>query len=243
MAFAICDFLNYDRRDFPEESLRGYYQCPDCGKWYSDNWITRHLYEAHEIDIIDLYLDSHPNESRYCKYCGNERYWEGRVYRLGKTCGNPECQRKSQSDTMIETKSSGFCGYLLDSVGSHSHYLTRCRIRDLMLSQHNRDLTAEHYLYLLDCGDKIKFGISLDIDGRSNIFDGDIVNYIKGNIKDIVDHEFNISMIFRHYLILNENKTNYSEFMDKVHLEEINGYFESIKSGNNIKFDINDLTN
>ena len=242
MAFAICDFLKYDRRDFPEESLRGYYQCPECNKWYTDNWITRHLSEAHDIDIRDLYLDAHPEESRYCKYCGKERYWEGRVYRLGKTCRDPECQRKSQSDTMIENKTSGFCGYILDSKGPMSLYKSRKRILNLMLEQGNRDTSVTHYLYLMKTNDRLKFGISLDLDGRLEVFGAKLINYVSGSLDYIANLEYNIAMKFRHYLIINDTKTNYTEFMDISHLEELNGYFEHIKLGDNEIFDESELT-
>lgn len=125
-----------------------------------------------------------------------------------------------------------------NSLGFGSEHHQRLRNRELL---HNKFQGESGFLYLLDFPMSIKVGFSKDWERRTTkqILGGKVLKIISGPTNDLADLEFDIFMTFQKYTQLDQNKTHYTEYMDKKILKEVEKFLDdAVKKNPKLKFEI-----
>lgn len=87
----------------------------------------------------------------------------------------------------------------------------------------------------------IKVGFSKDWERRvtKQILGGRIIMIISGPTNDLADLEFDVFMKFMDYTQLNQDKTRYTEFMDKKIKSKVYKYIENyVQTHPSLKYEI-----
>lgn len=124
------------------------------------------------------------------------------------------------------------------SKGYGSEYSMRVNNRILL---HNKFQGETGYFYFLDFPASIKVGFSKDWERRvtKQILGGRIIMIISGPTNDLADLEFDVFMKFMDYTQLNQDKTRYTEFMDKKIKSKVYKYIENyVQTHPSLKYEI-----
>lgn len=124
------------------------------------------------------------------------------------------------------------------SHGYGSEYHMRLSNRELL---HNKFQGKDGYFYFLDFPNSIKVGFSKDWERRTTkqILGGKVIMIISGPTNDLADLEFDVFIKFNNYTQLNNDKTRYTEFMDRKIRNQVYKYLEdAVKQNPNLKFEI-----
>ena len=130
------------------------------------------------------------------------------------------------------------------SRGYMSEYSMRVNNRNLL---HNKFQGEKGYLYFIEFPNSIKVGFSKNWQRRINyqfpkmnhILGGKVIAIISGPTNDLADLEFDTLIKFQKYTKLSQDKTRYTEFMEKRIKNNVYSFLkEKVINNSNLRFEI-----
>lgn len=131
-----------------------------------------------------------------------------------------------------------------NSRGYGSEYAMRVNNRILL---HNKFQGELGYLYFVEFPGSIKVGFSKNWERRINyqfpkmnhILGGKVIAIISGPTNDLADLEFDTFIKFQKYTKLSQDKTKYTEFMEKRVKNDVYNFLKKrVQENKNLKFEI-----
>lgn len=131
-----------------------------------------------------------------------------------------------------------------NSRGYGSEYAMRVNNRILL---HNKFQGELGYLYFVEFPGSIKVGFSKNWERRINyqfpkmnhILGGKVIAIILGPTNDLADLEFDTFIKFQKYTKLSQDKTRYTEFMEKRVKNDVYNFLKKrVQENKNLKFEI-----
>ena len=131
-----------------------------------------------------------------------------------------------------------------NSRGYGSEYAMRVNNRILL---HNKFQGELGYLYFVEFPGSIKVGFSKNWERRINyqfpkmnhILGGKVIAIISGPTNDLADLEFDTFIKFQKYTKLSQDKTRYTEFMEKRVKNDVYNFLKKrVQENKNLKFEI-----
>lgn len=131
-----------------------------------------------------------------------------------------------------------------NSRGYGSEYAMRVNNRILL---HNKFQGELGYLYFVEFPGSIKVGFSKNWERRINyqfpkmnhILGGRVIAIISGPTNDLADLEFDTFIKFQKYTKLSQDKTRYTEFMEKRVKNDVYNFLKKrVQENKNLKFEI-----
>lgn len=131
-----------------------------------------------------------------------------------------------------------------NSRGYGSEYAMRVNNRILL---HNKFQGELGYLYFVEFPGSIKVGFSKNWERRINyqfpkmnhILGGKVIAIISGPTNDLADLEFDTFIKFQKYTKLSQDKTKYTEFMEKRIKNDVYNFLKKrVQENKNLKFEI-----
>lgn len=131
-----------------------------------------------------------------------------------------------------------------NSRGYGSEYAMRVNNRILL---HNKFQGELGYLYFVEFPGSIKVGFSKNWERRINyqfpkmnhILGGKVIAIISGPTNDLADLEFDTFIRFQKYTKLSQDKTKYTEFMEKRVKNDVYNFLKKrVQENKNLKFEI-----
>ena len=163
------------------------------------------------------------------------------LHQQGRYVGTSKIGLWNSSEEKRERMKSIFEHNALDknSRGYGSEYAMRVNNRILL---HNKFQGKEGYLYFVKYPASIKVGFSKNWERRLNyelpktnhILGGKVIMIVSGDTSDLADLEFDTFIKFQEFTQLSQDKTRYTEFMDKKIRNEVYKFLkERVKDSNN----------
>ena len=163
------------------------------------------------------------------------------LHQQGRYAGTSKIGLWNASKEKQERMKSIFAHNALDknSRGYGSEYAMRVNNRILL---HNKFQGKEGYLYFVKYPASIKVGFSKNWERRLNyelpktnhILGGKVIMIVSGDTSDLADLEFDTFIKFQEFTQLSQDKTRYTEFMDKKIRNEVYKFLkERVKDSNN----------
>lgn len=173
------------------------------------------------------------------------------LHQQGRYLGTSKIGLWNSSEEKRERMKNIFARNALDknSKGYGSEYAMRNNNRVLL---HNKFQGASGYLYFVKYPASIKVGFSKNWERRLNyeiphmnhILGGKVILLISGPTDTLADLEFSTFIKFQKYTKLSEDRTRYTEFMDKRIRKEVYQYLkEQIKLDKSLKIEMDNFTN
>lgn len=173
------------------------------------------------------------------------------LHQQGRYVGTSKIGLWNSSKEKQERMKNIFARNALDknSKGYGSEYAMRVNNRILL---HNKFQGKEGYLYFVKYPASIKVGFSKNWERRLNyelphtnhILGGKVIMIISGNTPDLADLEFDTFIKFREFTQLSQDKTRYTEFMDKKIRNEVYKFLkERIENNKNLKIVVDNKIN
>ena len=173
------------------------------------------------------------------------------LHQQGRYLGTSKIGLWNSSEEKRERMKSIFEHNALDknSRGYGSEYAMRVNNRILL---HNKFQGKEGYLYFVKYPASIKVGFSKNWERRLNyelphtnhILGGKVIMIISGNTPDLADLEFDTFIKFQEFTQLSQDKTRYTEFMDKKIRNEVYKFLKDrVENNKNLKIVVDNKIN